>query len=186
MSETIPAGPKLRGWRIALSLTEGAAFEDVVRRQTVSYIWTALLVIATLGVAGILAGRTIRRQMRLGRLKMDLVAAVSHELKTPLSGVQLLTDSLLDEDAFEPAKTREYLQLMARENRRLSRLIENFLAFSRMEHNRYKFQFAEVHVTDIVHAAMDAIAQRSCAAAWPWMSISVPVCRLSARITMRW
>jgi signal transduction histidine kinase len=74
--------------------------------------------------------------------------------------MQLLTEALLEEGEFEPAKTREYLNLIGRENHRLSRLIENFLAFSRMERNRHQFEFVETNVDDIVHAAVDAAAQR--------------------------
>ncbi|HWB83801.1 MAG TPA: HAMP domain-containing sensor histidine kinase [Bryobacteraceae bacterium] len=158
--ETIAAGPMMPGWKIALSLDEGTSFQDVVRRQTISYLWAALLAIATLTVAGIVSGRVLGRQMRLARLKTDLVAAVSHELKTPLSSIQLLADALLEEDRFEPAKTREYLDLIARENRRLSCLVENFLSFSRMERNRYTFEFAETNVAEIVRDAVEAVTRR--------------------------
>lgn len=159
-AETVAAGPVMPGWRIALSLDEGAGFENVVRRQTISYLWAAFLAVATLTAAGIVSGRALGRQMRLARLKTDLIAAVSHELKTPLSSIQVLADALLEEGRFEPAKTREYLDLIARENRRLSRLVENFLAFSRMERNRYTFDFAETNMADIVRDSVEAVAQR--------------------------
>ena len=159
-ARTIPAGPMMPGWRITLSLNQGAPFREVVRRETISYVWAAFLAIATLAVVGILAGQFLTRQARMARLKTDLVASVSHELRTPLSSMQLLADALLEEAKFEPVKTREYLTLIAQENRRLSRLVENFLAFSRMEHSRYEFEFAETNVADVVRAAADAVAQR--------------------------
>ena len=46
---------------------------------------------------------------------------VSHELKTPVSSVRLLVDVLLDDESPAPEKTREYLEMIARENLRLSR-----------------------------------------------------------------
>ena len=159
-AETVAAGPVMPRWQVALSLDEGASFQDVVRRQTISYLWAAFLAVATLTAAGIVSGRALGRQMRLARLKADLIAAVSHELKTPLSSMQLLTDTLLEEGRFEPAKTREYLDLIARENRRLSRLVENFLAFSRLERNRYTFKFTETNVADIIRDSVDAVARR--------------------------
>ena len=86
-------------------------------------------------LAGFLVGQTLRQQARLARLKTDLVATVSHELKTPLASMRLLVETLL-EDGFQDEKAaREYLQMIAGENLRLSRLIENFLTFSRMERN---------------------------------------------------
>ena len=158
--ETIPAGPMLPGWRIALSLNEGAPFQDVLRRQNIAYIWAAFLAIATLAVAGILAGQALRRQMRLAQMRTDLVATVSHELKTPVSSMRLLVDTLLDDPEFDPRKTREYLELIARENVRLSQLIANFLAFSRMERNKYAFEFTSARVEDVVRAAVETAGER--------------------------
>ena len=40
-------------------------------------------------------------------------------------------------------QAREYLQLIGKENTRLSRLIDNFLAFSRIERNKYRLRFRE-------------------------------------------
>jgi signal transduction histidine kinase len=88
------------------------------------------------------------------------VAAVSHELKTPLASMTLLVDSLLDDAAPDPHKTQEYLEMIARENVRLSRLIENFLTFSRLERNRQRFDFASLRVDRVIDAALTAAYDR--------------------------
>ena len=54
----------------------------------------------------------------------------------------------------------EYLDMIARENIRLSRLIENFLTFSRMERNKQAFSFAAVYVDDVIAAAIDSMGDR--------------------------
>jgi signal transduction histidine kinase len=46
--------------------------------------------------------------------------------------------------------TEEYLRLIAKENERLSRLIDNFLAFSRLERNRPFWQFVEVDLSVVI------------------------------------
>ena len=58
--------------------------------------------------------------------------------------MRVLVDGLLADDPLDPKKTREYLEMLAVENARLSRLIENFLTFSRLERNRHRFVFAPV------------------------------------------
>jgi signal transduction histidine kinase len=55
---------------------------------------------------------------------------------------------------------REYLELMAKENKRLSRLIDNFLAFSRMERNKHAFEFAEIRAADVIDAAVEVVRER--------------------------
>jgi signal transduction histidine kinase len=116
--------------------------------------------IAIVMLLGVTAGGAFRRQLQLARLKTDLVAAVSHELRTPLTSMRVLVDGLLSDAELDPVKTREYLGMMATENARLSRLIENFLTFSRLERNRHQFVFAAVHPATIVTAAVGAIRER--------------------------
>jgi signal transduction histidine kinase len=85
---------------------------------------------------------------------------VSHELRTPLASMRLLVDTLLDDEAPDSTKTREYLELIARENARLSRLIENFLTFSRLERNRQKFEFRATPPERVVRGAVEAVQDR--------------------------
>ena len=158
--EAIAAGPMLPGWRIAFSLLDTKAFDGAARGRTVSYLWAGCLVVAAMAVTGVLVGRSLRRQWRLARLKTDLVAAVSHELKTPLASMRLLVDSLLEDEKLDPKKTRDYLDLISGENQRLSRLIENFLTFSRIERNRQRFEFGETRPEDVVRTAVHAMRER--------------------------
>jgi signal transduction histidine kinase len=160
--ERIPGGPRLPGWQIALNNTPASdlASYSAWRPQMTAYVWVGFLAIAVMTLLALAIGQAFRRQMRLARLKTDLVATVSHELKTPIASIRLLVDVLLDEDRFEPSKTREYLELIAKENIRLTRVIDNFLTFSRMERNRHKFEFVDTTPDAIVHAAMEAVADR--------------------------
>ena len=51
----------------------------------------------------------------------------------------------------------EYLQLVSTENERLSRLIDNFLTFSRMERNKQAFEMVRTRPDAIVRAAAEAV-----------------------------
>jgi signal transduction histidine kinase len=159
-TQHIAAGDRLPGWQIAMKVPEGLTSAAAADRQIASYLWIGFLTIATVAVLAVIGAQTLRRQMRIAHLKTDLVAAVSHELKTPLSSMKLLVESLLAGEQLEPARTRQYLQLVARENSRLSRLIDNFLTFSRMERNRGRFQMARVRPEAIARAAVDSIGDR--------------------------
>src|SRR5258708_3319096 len=114
-----------------------------------------------MSVLGLLIARGFGRQVALARLKNDLVATVSHELKTPLTAMRALVDTLLDTERFDEKTTREYLQLLATENARLSRLIENFLTFSRLERNKFSFEFMAVRPRHIVERAIAAFGERA-------------------------
>ena len=91
--------------------------------------------------------------------------------------MRVLVDGLLADHQLDPRKTREYLELLAVENARLSRLIENFLTFSRLERGRHRFAFAPVNPSAIVTAAVDAIRDRLPADCDARASRSHPTCR---------
>jgi signal transduction histidine kinase len=74
--------------------------------------------------------------------------------------MRVLVDGLLADRALEPVKTREYLEMMATENARLSRLLENFLTFSRLERRRHQFVFRDVHAAEVVRGAVGAVRDR--------------------------
>ena len=158
--ESIAVGPILPGWRVSFSLLNTQLFDQAAARRRTAYLWAGYLAVAAIVMAGALAGQTLRRQARLARLKTDLVATVSHELKTPLASMRLLLETLL-EDGFQDEKSaREYMEMIAGENLRLNRLIDNFLTFSRMERNRQKFDFGETTAEEVIQPALLAVRER--------------------------
>ncbi|MDR3702728.1 MAG: HAMP domain-containing sensor histidine kinase [Candidatus Sulfopaludibacter sp.] len=158
--DAIAAGAMLPGWQISFSLVDPLAAQESARRRKAAYLWTGYLVLTALAATGLITGQSFRRQLRLTRLKTDLVAAVSHELKTPLASMRLLVETLLADERFDASKTREYLELIAGENLRLSRLIDNFLTFSRIERNRQNFEFRPSLPSRVVETALLAMRER--------------------------
>jgi signal transduction histidine kinase len=169
---TLPAGAPFPNWQLVLSLKDPKFFDATSEHRTAVYLWTGLLVLAAMGVLTLLAVRILRRQMALVRLKNDLAATVSHELKTPLSSMRVLVDTLLDADKIEEQKAREYLQLIAQENDRLSRVIQNFLTFSRMERNKHTFDLVVEPPSRIIDATIDAVHER----------FAAPGCRFETQV----
>jgi signal transduction histidine kinase len=155
----IAAGALLPGWQVGFALTD-AELEAAANSRRVYYVWVGGIVVAAIAAAGILLLGAYRTQLRMAALKTDLVAAVSHELRTPLASMRLLVDTLLEHGTEDKARTRDYLELIARENSRLSRLIENFLEFSRLERQKQRFEFTAVSPASVVEAAASAVRER--------------------------
>jgi signal transduction histidine kinase len=152
-------GGRFPGWRITDPFVARDASGMAAAPRISRYLWIALLAIAVVALAALAAGQALRRQWRLARLKTDLVATVSHELKTPLASVRLLVETLLEDERPE-GKTREYLEMIARENLRLSRLIGNFLTFSRLERNLRKFDIRATSPERVVASVVESAQER--------------------------
>jgi signal transduction histidine kinase len=159
-AEAIAAGPWLPGWQLSYEPLDKTLYSTSVRRQRTIYVSAALAGIAVMIVGGFVGGRSVRQHLQLARLKTDLVAAASHELRTPLASMRVLVDGLLADPQIDPVKTREYLGMIAAENARLSRLIENFLTFSRLDRRQQTFNLQPVAPAAVVADAVDAIRDR--------------------------
>jgi len=155
-----PIGDCMPGWRLGLYLKGEDPFAAAARQQIAAYLWTGGMVVAAIVILAGMVARAVGRQARLTRLKNDLIATVSHELKTPLASMRILVDTLAEGRAGGPVQQAEYLRMISHENLRLSRLIDNFLTFSRMERNKRAFEFAPVSPADIVADAVRAAGER--------------------------
>lgn len=93
---------------------------------------TALLAAAVvLGLYAIY--RMVAVQLRFAERRNNFVAAVSHELKTPLTAIRMYSEMLRDDMVESEEKRGEYYATINAETERLSRLINNVLELSRIE-----------------------------------------------------
>jgi signal transduction histidine kinase len=169
---TMAAGSQFPGWRMALALKDQRLIVAATKSGATLYLWTATLVVGIMGMLMFVTVRILRRQVALARLKNDLAATVSHELKTPLSSMRVLVDTLLQSERLDEATAREYLELIAGENERLSRLIQNFLTYSRMDRRKHAFQLRPASPRQIIDSAVKAMSAR----------FEVPGCRFEVQV----
>ena len=152
-----PFGKFFPGWSIEIHFKDTDIFEKAAGKQALLYIWAGVLAIGVTIGAGLLTVQAVGKQIKTNKLKNDFIATVSHELKTPLASMRVLVDTLLEGNYRDQQQVTEYLQMTAQENERLSRLIDNFLSFSRMERNKQAFEFAKTNPAAIAKAAAEAV-----------------------------
>lgn len=142
-------------WRVRVSPRDPAAFSaDVIRRQTL-YLVMLILVLALLGFGTYFTARVVKRELEIARLKSEFVSTVSHEFRSPLTGIRQLGEMLARGRVPSDERRQEYYELITRESDRLSRLVENLLDFSRMEEGRREYDFALVDTGAWLHAVVD-------------------------------
>jgi len=88
-------------------------------------------------LALLVLGFTLRAAIGFGERRARFASAVTHELRTPLTTFRMYSEMLADGVVTEPAAQREYLDTLRREADRLSRVVENVLAWSRLEQGRF-------------------------------------------------
>lgn len=129
---------------------------------------TGIIVIILTLILGIYVSfATFVKAAKSTRLKSDFVSSVTHELKTPLTAIKMFVETLLMGRAKNKEEQKEYLQIIASESERLSRLIDRILDFARMEQRKRTFHFNYEDIKDVVeevslHFQNQILNQDSC------------------------
>jgi two-component system, NtrC family, sensor histidine kinase KinB len=114
----------------------------------------------TLGAAVVLSDVT--RFRLLDQIKSNLVATVSHELKTPLTSIRLVLHLLLEETVGPLTPKQTELLVDARDNaERLLNTIEHLLALARLEEGRESLQLKAEPPQELLQAAAEAAGPRA-------------------------
>jgi signal transduction histidine kinase len=93
--------------------------------------------------------KTYREIEQLSRLRSEFVSIVSHEFRTPLTGIQGFSEMMRDENMSLP-EMREYAGDINKDARRLARLITDMLDLDRMESGRMTLNSVAVDLNRIV------------------------------------
>jgi len=78
-------------------------------------------------------------------LKTEFISSVSHELRTPLTAITGWGETLLYDENLS-ADSRKGLEIILREARRLSKLVEELLEFTRMEDGRFTLNIQKIDI----------------------------------------
>jgi signal transduction histidine kinase len=107
----------------------------------------AAVAAGTLVVGLVLTARAARASATLAEIRSDFVATVTHELKTPIATIRAAGDTLMRGRISGKEESREYGQLVVQEAKRLTRLVENLLAYARVTDvaERYAFEPLDLH-----------------------------------------
>ena len=93
------------------------------------------------------------------KMRNSFMASVSHDLRTPMTTIAGFIDGILD-GAIPPEKHEYYLNIIAVEVRRLSRLVSQLLDISRIEAGDRKFNFERFDVCEMARQILISFEQK--------------------------
>jgi two-component system phosphate regulon sensor histidine kinase PhoR len=88
--------------------------------------------------AALVGLRELTEQLMIERIRQDFVANASHELRTPLSALRGFIDTLAGPARDDPEARARFLETMAGEAARMSRLVDDLLSLSRIEQSEHQ------------------------------------------------
>ena len=98
----------------------------------------------------------ITEHVKLDNMQKELVADVSHELKTPITSIMGYTDTLL-EGEYDKETQEKFLNVIATEARRMARLVTDLLTLSRYDNNKNSVNKESFDLGDLVKKCQDKL-----------------------------
>ncbi len=154
-----PAGGLFPLWEVAAGYG-GTTIEAAARVQFRRSLALAVLAVLGLGLGAFVTLTTAGREAHLAQMKTAFVSNVSHEMKTPLALIRMYAETLEAGRVAAPEKMREYHQVIHRESRRLTGLIDNVLDFARLDAGSHNFRFEAIDVGRLASDLASAFEER--------------------------
>lgn len=121
-------------------------------RSRLPVLFAVILLTVGLLIAAILQ---LRREHALMKLRTDFVSEVSHELRTPLAQIRIFAESLLFKRLRSAEDERRALEIIDRESRRLTNLVENVLEFSGQSNGERELHFTHTVLAPLIGDIID-------------------------------
>lgn len=102
--------------------------------------------------------QTRQRERAMDASRRELVAWVSHDLRTPLAGIRAMAEALEDGVVTDRATVTRYYRTLRLETDRLAQLVDDLFELSRINSGTLKLNFAPVSLSDLVSDALAGAA----------------------------
>jgi two-component system phosphate regulon sensor histidine kinase PhoR len=140
--------PAVRTWTIQTGQSNQSALRGAAQGADEALLAAGAAAL-TLALGLVLAIRAVRAGVALTAMRSDFVSSVTHELKTPLANIRAMADTL----ARRPIggeTVRDYAALLMQEAKRLTRLVDNLLAYARVTDVTDIYSFEPIAPAELV------------------------------------
>lgn len=131
--------------------------EELEKRRQGLAGYIALIVFSAVSILGgsFYALSALAREWRFAQLKSEFVAHLSHDLRRPLTSIQMFSEMLKDGHVPSEEKKHEYYNIISKESDKLTHLANNILDFSRIERGRIRYHFEDADIGAIMQDTVD-------------------------------
>jgi signal transduction histidine kinase len=112
-------------------------------------------------LAALAAGVLLRGTLALSERRAAFVSAVTHELRTPLTTFKMYSEMLAEDMVPDAAQRKSYLDTLCSEASRLSHLVENVLAYARLERGSARQRLEHVTLGELIERVKPRLTQRA-------------------------
>src|SRR4051794_2494407 len=105
--------------------------------------------------------QSMRQRERLEASRRELIAAVSHDLRTPLASIRAMIEALNDGVVTDPDTVSRYLNTIQNETYHLTTLIDDLFELSQIDAGALKLHFEPTSIADLVSDALESMSPQA-------------------------
>ncbi len=139
---------------IQVSLKNENIIDESVFKRKITYGIGLFLFLGTMVLGLYLLIQDVNREKRMTQLRADFVSNVTHELKTPLTSINMFAEAMNMRQDNLDSKQKKYTTIIVKESEKLKRMINNILEFSKKENNELSYKLKRSNLTDIVNSTI--------------------------------
>ncbi len=109
-------------------------------------------------IGAVLVLHDVTELKHLERIRTDFVANASHELKTPITAIRGLAETMVGDPEADRSTLMKYLESIHAQSLRLSNLITDLMTISRLEADQAAAEFTRINMNDLVRREAKAAA----------------------------
>ncbi len=98
--------------------------------------------------------KTLKRLRQLDDSRQQFVSNVSHELKTPITSIRVLADSLMGQEDVPVELYREFMSDISEEIDRESQIIDDLLTLVRLDKSQAELNVTQININELLEAAL--------------------------------
>lgn len=102
----------------------------------------------------------VTRMKRLEQMRIDFVANMAHEIRTPLTAILGFVETLRSGDVEDPEQALRFLEIIEEQARRLNRLLDDLMTLSNIELGETRFSFEEVPLGEALDQILPMLEER--------------------------
>ncbi len=102
---------------------------------------------------------SVQAKLKYEENRKELVAGISHDLRTPLTGIKGYVEGLIDGVANTPEKVNKYLNTIHRKACDMDELVDRLFLFSKLDTGKYPFDFELISVNGYFDKIYDDIRE---------------------------
>ena len=101
--------------------------------------------------------KSLEKQLQYEENRKELIASISHDLKTPITSIKGYVEGIKDGVANDEEKLNKYLEVIYNKSLYMDRLIDDLFMFSKLDLDHLSFDMEEVNVTDYMNSCLNEL-----------------------------